>query len=273
MADKKKYEKVKQAYRPDYADMFPGVVQRSQHGDSYAFCTVCRLDINISYGGVTDLKRHMETKKHQQLANAVSQTPKMSSFFTTDKGTNVIKAETLFAEFIVEHGIPISVSDHAGKLFRQMFPDSQIAQKYASGRTKTTHIIETLGAESKKKILNNIRQSPFSLATDASNDYEDCKLFPICIRYVCADTGIVLSVLLALKECTKQATGVNIYELIKEEMIADNVPWNNMIFFSTDNDSVMIGVHKGLAAYLTKDAPNLYIAGMLMSYILMLILS
>ena len=52
----------------------------------------------------------------------------------------VIGAEVKFTSFVLEHNLPIAVVDHAGPLFRSMFPDSKIAQYYGSGRTKTTSI-------------------------------------------------------------------------------------------------------------------------------------
>jgi hypothetical protein len=47
----------------------------------------------------------------------------------------VTNAEVLFTNFLIEHNVPIAVSDHAGSLFRKMFPDSEIAKKYGCART------------------------------------------------------------------------------------------------------------------------------------------
>ena len=55
-----------------------------------------------------------------------------------------------------------------------------------------------------------IRVSPFSVATDGSTDYEDVKLYPICIRYCDPADGLVKSVILSLRECNKPSTGENI---------------------------------------------------------------
>ena len=35
----------------------------------------------------------------------------------------------LLTSFLVEHNMPLSAADHAGALFKQMFPDSDIASK------------------------------------------------------------------------------------------------------------------------------------------------
>ena len=70
--------------------------------------------------------------------------PKMTSFCSKSESAVVlvprwkICVETLFAHFLVEHNIALSASDHAGEMFRNMFPNSKIAKSYASGRTKIT---------------------------------------------------------------------------------------------------------------------------------------
>ena len=54
------------------------------------------------------------------------------------------RAEMLYTSYLIEHNLPISYSDHAGALCKAMFPDSQIASKYASARTKTMAVILAL---------------------------------------------------------------------------------------------------------------------------------
>ena len=47
-------------------------------------------------------------------------------------------------------------SEHASKLFDQMFPDSEIARKFACGRTKTTAIVkEALSPYYHAKAIHN----------------------------------------------------------------------------------------------------------------------
>ena len=49
-------------------------------------------------------------------------------------------AEVLFTEFLVEHNVAFAASEHAGPLFRRMFPDSDTAQKYGCGPVSYTHL-------------------------------------------------------------------------------------------------------------------------------------
>ena len=53
----------------------------------------------------------------------------------------MIRAEVKVANFLVEHNVPIAVSDHLSPLFRDLFPDSKIAKEYGSCRTKSTAMI------------------------------------------------------------------------------------------------------------------------------------
>ena len=55
--------------------------------------------------------------RHKKKAEAAEKSTKMTNFFsrtsTVPDDLAVIRAETLFAHFLVEHNIPLSASDHA----------------------------------------------------------------------------------------------------------------------------------------------------------------
>ena len=42
---------------------------------------------------------------------------------------------------LVQHNIPLALTDHSNPLFNDVFPDSLIAKTYASARTKTTCVL------------------------------------------------------------------------------------------------------------------------------------
>lgn len=178
-----KKPKVVQKYKQDYNSEWP-VLKASSTSISSAFCTLCRVDFSVAHGGRNDCQRHINTKKHLDIVNASDQTARkqISGYFTQQKDTSVINAEVLFSEFLIEHNLPIAVADHAGPLFRAMFPDSEIAKKYGSGRTKTGALIETLARDDSKYIADQMRNQPFSIATDGSNDMDNTKLYPVTVR-------------------------------------------------------------------------------------------
>jgi len=142
-----------------------------------------------------------------------------------------------------------------------MFPDSNVATKYGCARTKTAHVIDTLASDDAKRIVSGMQSGPFALATDGSNDLGSVKLYPICVRYFDSQVGKVMCVMLSLKECTKASTRENIFTVLNNELSSHNIPWKNCLCFAADNASVMTGKTKGVAAFLLKKAPALYILG------------
>lgn len=92
------------------------------------------------------------------------------------------------SNFLVEHNIPFAVTNHLSPLFRDIFPDSSIAKKYASCSMKTTCMLNLAIAPhfNCKLVLiiivclliitmiaivvEEVKVSPFSLLVDGSND-------------------------------------------------------------------------------------------------------
>jgi len=203
-----------------------------------------------------DVEKHIRTTKHVVKAGSGASCARpIQNFFTNSKDLSVIRAETLFAEFLVEHNLPLACSDHAGKLFRKMFPDSAVAAKYGSARTKTACIVESLADFDAKRIVCAMKNGPFAMATDGSNDIGAVKLYPICVRYFDAQLGKVMCMMQSLQECTEASTGDNIFRILH------NILWQNCIGFAADNASVMSGKNKGVASFLRQKVPSIYIVG------------
>ena len=53
-----------------------------------------------------------------------------ASSATTKLDQKVVEAKLLFSGFMVQHELPLTTADHSAKLFRNMFPDSKIVNKY-----------------------------------------------------------------------------------------------------------------------------------------------
>ena len=66
--------------------------------------------------------------------DARQQQRKLSNFEASSATANfdqkVMKAELPFSGSLVEHNLRLSIADHAAKLFRNMFPDSKIVNRY-----------------------------------------------------------------------------------------------------------------------------------------------
>ena len=134
--------------------------------------------------------------KHIEAVSALKTTKRLSRFFPGNSANatldeKVIKAVLLFTGFLCEHNLTIATAENSGKLFKIMFPDSKIAQKYPCGRTKTTHML--CGAVAKesvdnlKTLLNQLDLTKwFGIATDGSSDEND-KFLPVFIRHFSKD--------------------------------------------------------------------------------------
>ena len=79
-------------------------------------------------------------------------------------------AEGTWAYHTVKHHQSFNSNDCTSKLFKAIFPDSEVAKKIASARTKITSIITgVLAPYAQTKMLSDLGTQPFSISVDASN--------------------------------------------------------------------------------------------------------
>ena len=127
------------------------LIWKSRKGEGFALCTVCRSNFLL----------HMEEK----IIPIDTRTLQRTSFMWirekdvwmqhNDKENyrfcckvkdcklrlKSSESQTAFFCLLVKHNVPLSTAYYAVKLFRKMFPDSKIMNKYRCGRTKTTHML------------------------------------------------------------------------------------------------------------------------------------
>ena len=257
----KKSEYYYQSFKETYTTDFP-FIKKSNKGTGYAFCVYCRSDFKISHGGRTDITSHANRQKHKDNVIAAEKSKKMD--FLLQQNTNfeksVITSECLFTSFILEHNLPITCADHAGPLFRKMFPDSKITKSYSCARTKTSNPIKEM-ASSKELLLNeSLRISPFTLAVDRNND-TDSKLYPIVVTYFNTNLSKIDCTLLCMPCLESSATGINIGNLILKSLEAFQIPITNCLALSCDNAPVMIGEKSGVITVLKKTNENICALG------------
>ena len=123
-----KKRRVLQKIRSEYAIKFP-VVRKSMVGENYAYCLICNSDFSVGHGGLSDVARHVKSSKHAAGVGMSAPARKIENF-TDSKDLTVTRAEALFTEFLVEHNIPLACADHAGPLFKKMFPDFKHCMRY-----------------------------------------------------------------------------------------------------------------------------------------------
>ena len=140
--------------------------QSSKKGSTYAFCSLCGVDISIAGGGVHQIKRHCANKKHCSRVKEVSRQPTMSTVVgsraeSRKLSDQVCCAELCFPRFVAEYNLPFAVADHFNSLVSVMFPDSKIAAKFACARTKTAALItHALAPAANEPVLTALLTQP-----------------------------------------------------------------------------------------------------------------
>lgn len=103
-------------------------------GDPHSFyCSVCEKSLTCHHSGKADVTEHLKTQRHLDKAKAKeaesrNQTTLRSFSSSSSLNESIIRAETKIAITLAESNIPLSFSDKLNCLFKDIFPDSKIAQ-------------------------------------------------------------------------------------------------------------------------------------------------
>lgn len=183
---------------------------------------------------------HLATTKHQSFFRAAEKQMTVTNLFGNSNEDSVVRAECLFTGFLIEHNLPLSVSDHVGPLLRKMLPKCEEAKRYVSGRTKTTAIVGEMATEAQGAMVESLKRRVFALAVDGSNDTSS-QLYPVVATYYVEKCGRVESKLLCMQELRGEATGRKIGNLVLDALRSLDIPVSNCIAFGADNANVMLG--------------------------------
>ena len=128
-------------------------------------CKACGEDFK---GGLSAVRKHNGSKKHQANLNSVKKMlnifsfPKIMKYQSTEKLSKEI--EIKIAAFVAEHNIPFNVSDHLTDLIKSIPPDGEVIKKISCDRTKCSAIVSNvLGLQAKQDLIENIRNNFFSI--------------------------------------------------------------------------------------------------------------
>jgi hypothetical protein len=120
----------------------------------------------------------------------------------------ITRAEVKIANLLVQHNIPLAVTDHLSPIFKDVFPDSDTAKGYASARTKTTCIINgSLAPHFRAALVEAMKNKPFAIAVDGSNDTGLEKMNPLTVRHFDDTRGEVVTQFLDM--CLTSGTNYN----------------------------------------------------------------
>eukprot|EP00117_Sycon_ciliatum_P019217 scpid92565/ scgid17493/ Zinc finger protein 862 len=170
----------------------------------------------------------------------------------------VTTAELYFTSFLVEHNIPHAASDHFTELCKRMFPDSNIAKEYASGRTKTTAIVtRALAPAADKSVTDAYKSAAFSKLCDGGNDRMHKKYFGKMVRYWDTSLGAAVCRFLAMPVCNI-ATAETLFNALQQGLEKRSIPWSNVVGYASDSASVMVGKRNSVVSRILEKQPKVY---------------
>ena len=135
------------------------------------WCSICRVERSCGHQGRKDIERHMGSDGHVKKVEAVRSSGKIQKFFnvapSVDRMTaleaKVRRAVVKVTSSMVKHNIPLAFAEHLSPLFREIFPDSEIAKAYGCGKTKTTCILNgALKPYYQNDLVQQMRDRPYS---------------------------------------------------------------------------------------------------------------
>ena len=246
------------SYRPEWRS---NGVSASKKGKHFAHCNTCGSEINISHGGMSDIKRHFATAKHLDMAKVSNNNTSLRTFLRQSPiEESVTRAEVLFANFIAEHNLPFLLADHFTRLTSVMFPDSQIAKAFKSAHTKTTCIVNgALQPHFTKPVEKLCQENPFSVLCDEGSDTDD-KNFAILVRLWDENVGKPVTRFLDMPICNI-GTADKLFEAIDTALDERKILWSNVVGFESDTANVMVGKHNSVLSRVKSKQPGVFSQG------------
>ena len=250
-------------------------------GDPHKFlCCTCNRQVSCSHMGVSDVVRHVDSKMHQnnaksaQFQSTLNFAGQSSSSTTAEKVSlsiisysynyntfQTIRAEVKVSTVLVQHNIPLAFADTLSPLFKDIFPDSDIAKGYASKQTKTACIINgAVAPYFQRKLVNVMKSSPYALSIDGSSDNDLEKVNPLTVRVFDEEMGVVATHFFDMCS-SSSSTAEAIFSKMKEALVKHDISWQNCVGIGLDNTSVNMGCNNSIMTRIKAVNPSTSIVG------------
>ena len=114
--------KKQQTFKEEYHRKWEFITS-SKRSENYVRCTLCS-DFSIGHGGAYDIQAHIKSIKRRSAAEAIESNRgcNIVNFFPP-KDNAVIRAEVLMTQFLIEHNVPFSASDHLSSLVKAQYQE------------------------------------------------------------------------------------------------------------------------------------------------------
>lgn len=228
-------------------------------------CQLCNCILSLR-AGKQEVVKHANSKKHLAKINARKSTPSVKSMFQESQTATSIKDEIATAEirisaFFAEHNIAVSVADDLVDLIKVTCNKPDVVKGISLARTKTTEVINNVLCKVEtSELISILKVIKFSILVDESTDLSMDKYLCILVRYVCPESGNLMTKLLKmLKLEATDTTAENIYRQFKQFFKACDIPLTNIIGLASDGANVMLGKHNSFMTRLMADTKVLVV--------------
>ncbi|KAK6481138.1 hypothetical protein HHUSO_G17313 [Huso huso] len=200
-------------------------------------------------------------EQSQQITKfTVNTAPKLDNM--TQLEAKARRAEIKVAVTMVNHNVPLAVANHFSPLMKECFKDSDVAQRYGAARTKTTCIINrAIAPYLHDELVKKMRNRPYTLSTDGSNDTGREKMNPLAVELFDVVRVEHMFLDMCITTGTNAATAETIFEKMDSVLKKDNIPWQNCVGLSVDNANVNMGVCNSIKSRILSINPTVYVHG------------
>nr|XP_025034529.1 uncharacterized protein LOC112543793 [Pelodiscus sinensis] len=201
----------------------------------------------------------MKTEKHQKNLKSTKQTSKVTDFMkpgpSSIHSAQIAAAELKLCGFIAEHNLPIALLDHLPGLVANVCPDSKIAKDIKCAKTKGTYIFSNVISEHDfSNLVSKLKVTKFSLIID---DISTIKQLVLVARHYDTEVQKTVDKFLTLE--IKDTTALGIYNCIEVFLNSNEISFENLIGFASDNATVMMGSKGGVQHLLKQKISHIFI--------------
>ncbi|XP_078315534.1 SCAN domain-containing protein 3-like [Crassostrea virginica] len=148
-----------------------------------------------------------------------------------------------------------------------MFPDSEIADKFACKRTKCTQILkQAIAPDLYDTLIKRCQSQPFTLLCDESNDRGADKCFAVLVRIFEEESRSVKTRFIDMP-VVNVGTGANLYAALDKILRTRDIPWANVLAYSSDNCSTMKGKKNSVLSRVKEAQPHVMDIGCIICHL------
>lgn len=234
-----------------------GKSDNHKYSHDMAHCKIC--DIHLT-AHKSELIRHSKSSRHINLSKQVASNYTLPHIVANTTSSDEVKrAEIKLCALLASNNLPFTLMDTLLPMCKNIFPDSKIAEKLSSGRTKSTAVIKNCLGKAFLDSLNEKLKVPgnfFSLIMDETTDQSSIKQCALTVIYYDNEVDQVTTAFFDMYEL-QSSTADELYTAMINNLKSKNIPLGNLVGFSSDTCNVMVGEHNSVFSRLKHDNPHI----------------